>query len=296
MLLPETIDSPPDLAILLSTISFIDFLFLMTQTSKSGFPILLKSLASKKLNELSCFRIHRYCALQFRDSTKKKTTRSKMGFFHLFHCCRHAALYFIIYIAFVCPLGSMAVGPYFALRPTSTLVLLPKQSVPIEKKDGRNTISISLSPKQKEYYRSFRQTMNELITGHVRKPSHRYFQHALYWLTAVDTVISVFLNEYTDFSFPGAPALIPIEKQGMVREVYSKLFYFARMRPRLLYSIGALVRALSLCTPLRHLLDPTVGVGAGIHFFAYLTGSRVSLTYRQLNFRRHGSFSYQYGF
>lgn len=64
------------------------------------------------------------------------------------------------------------------------------------------------------------------------------------------------------------------EKQGVVREVYSKLFYFARMRPRLLYSIGALVRCASLCTPIRHLLDPSVGVGAGIHLFAFLTGSR----------------------
>lgn len=112
------------------------------------------------------------------------------------------------------------------------------------------------------------------MTGFVRRPSHRLIQHALYWITAADTVLSVILNEYSDFSLPGASVVLPMEKQGVVREVYSKLFYFARMRPRLLYSIGALVRALSLCTPLRYLLDPTVGVGAGIHFFAYLAGSR----------------------
>ncbi|VEU44158.1 unnamed protein product [Pseudo-nitzschia multistriata] len=74
-----------------------------------------------------------------------------------------------------------------------------------------------------------------------------------------------------------SPLIAPqAEAQSVVREVYSKLFYFARMRPRLLYSIGALLRALSLCTPLRHLFDPTVGVGAGIHFFASLASSRVS--------------------
>eukprot|EP00536_Pseudo-nitzschia_multiseries_P014696 jgi/Psemu1/311305/fgenesh1_kg.753_\ len=116
--------------------------------------------------------------------------------------------------------------------------------------------------------------INELVTGAIRKPSPRYIQHALYWLTAADAMLSVILNEYSDFSLSGALIVPQAENQGVVREVYSKLFYFARMRPRLLYSIGALLRALSLCTPLRHLLDPTVGVGAGIHFFAFLAGSR----------------------
>jgi len=202
-----------------------------------------------------------------------------MGIFYLIHRYRHASLYFIIYTACLYPFSCMAVGPYLGHSHSSTSVLLPKQSVPIEKKDGKNNVRISLTPKLQERYRSFRDTINELVTGFVRKPSHRYFQHALYWITAADAVISVILNEYCDLSFPGAS--IASEKQGVVREVYSKLFYFARMRPRLLYSIGALVRALSLCTPLRHLIDPTVGVGAGIHFFAYLAGSRVSLTYYQ---------------
>jgi len=93
----------------------------------------------------------------------------------------------------------------------------------------------------------------------------------------MDTILSVFLNEYSGISLPGTVALLQTEKQGVVREVYSKLFYFARMRPRLLYSIGALVRALSLCTPLKYLVDPSVGVGAGIHLFAYLAGSRVGI-------------------
>jgi len=196
-----------------------------------------------------------------------------MGLFDPIHRCRHALLYFIIYTACLYPFSCMAVGPYLGHRGTSPPVLLPKQSVPIEKKDGRNPINISLTPKQQEFCRSFRETINELVTGFVRKPSHRYFQHALYWITAADTVVSVILNEYSDISFPGA-IITSKDKSGVVREVYSKLFYFARMRPRLLYSIGALVRALSLCTPLRHLIDPTVGVGFGINFFAFLTGSR----------------------
>jgi len=204
---------------------------------------------------------------------KRKRQRIRMGLFDPIHRCRHALLYFIIYTACLYPFSCMAVGPYLGHRGTSPPVLLPKQSVPIEKKDGRNPINISLTPKQQEFCRSFRETINELVTGFVRKPSHRYFQHALYWITAADTVVSVILNEYSDISFPGA-IITSKDKSGVVREVYSKLFYFARMRPRLLYSIGALVRALSLCTPLRHLIDPTVGVGFGINFFAFLTGSR----------------------
>lgn len=148
------------------------------------------------------------------------------------------------------------------------------QSVPIESKEGGNVIQTLFSPKQRQLYQSVKGAINESVTGVVKKPCHRYFQHALYWMTAADTVVSVILNEYFDFLFPGASIVMPNEKQGVVREVYSKLFYFARMRPRLLYSIGALGRAFSLCTPFRYLLDPTVGVGAGIHIFAFLAGSR----------------------
>ena len=60
----------------------------------------------------------------------------------------------------------------------------------------------------------------------------------------------------------------------MVPSVYSKLFYFARLRPRLVFSVGSLLRALQLCTPLGRILDPSIGVGAGINLCAILAGSR----------------------
>ena len=181
----------------------------------------------------------------------------------------------IICIACTYPLSCMAMGPYSGLHYTPTSLLLPKQSIPMGKKDSRQAANFLLTEQQKKRYRSFRDTINEMVTGNVQKVTTRRLQHALYWITAADSIASVILNEYTSFFFPGSSIIISNEKQGVVREVYSKLFYFARMRPRLLYSIGALVRALSLCTPLKHLLDPTVGVGAGINFFAFLAGSRV---------------------
>lgn len=216
----------------------------------------------------SSFAIHLFRAIHDSEPRLERIHHNiTMGLFHLIHRCRC-----IILLAYIYPFGCVAVSPYLGLH-TSTSVLLPKQSLP-EKKNGKKSASFLLTLKQQKYNRSFRDTVNEIVTGEVRKPSHRYFQHALYWMTAADSIISIILNEYTVFSFPGASIAAPFEKQGVVREVYSKLFYFARMRPRLLYSIGALVRALSLCTPLRHLMDPTVGVGAGIHFFAHLACAR----------------------
>jgi len=146
--------------------------------------------------------------------------------------------------------------------PVHLSLLLSKQQFSTENENNRNAI---------------KQTINELVSGVPRRVAHQILQHSFYWTTAMDTILSVFLNEYSGISLPGTVALLQTEKQGVVREVYSKLFYFARMRPRLLYSIGALVRALSLCTPLKYLVDPSVGVGAGIHLFAYLAGSRVGI-------------------
>ncbi|CAJ1938304.1 unnamed protein product [Cylindrotheca closterium] len=56
--------------------------------------------------------------------------------------------------------------------------------------------------------------------------------------------------------------------------MYSKLFVFARLRPRLLFSVGALLRALQLCTPFQKVIDPSIGVGAGVNLCAVLAGSR----------------------
>jgi hypothetical protein len=115
--------------------------------------------------------------------------------------------------------------------------------------------------------------INEIITGDVRRPSTRFVQQVLYWITAADSVHSVFLNEYSEL-YLSFCSPIPVDRGALVPSVYSKLFYFARLRPRLLYAIGALVRALQLCTPFRKVLDPCVGVGAGVNLCALLAGSR----------------------
>ncbi|KAG7367673.1 hypothetical protein IV203_030344 [Nitzschia inconspicua] len=116
---------------------------------------------------------------------------------------------------------------------------------------------------------------NNLRKGTVHQPCTMVMQHILYWITAADAVHSLFLNEYSGlygFLYSSSSALA--ERMSLVPSVYSKLFYFARLRPRLLYAIGALVRALQLCTPLRKVIDPCIGVGAGVNLCALLAGSR----------------------
>jgi len=56
--------------------------------------------------------------------------------------------------------------------------------------------------------------------------------------------------------------------------VYRKLFYFARLRPRILFAIGACLRAFQMTTPVAHVFDPGVGCGAGLNALAFFVGSR----------------------
>jgi len=100
----------------------------------------------------------------------------------------------------------------------------------------------------------------------------------IYWLTAADAVQSVIHDQYTDF-FGSTENLHQQwknshKRNNVVPSVYSKLFYFARLRPRLVYAVGALLRALQLCTPLGRILDPSIGVGAGINLCAIVASSR----------------------
>lgn len=110
----------------------------------------------------------------------------------------------------------------------------------------------------------FSRALRALTTG-VISPGPAFVHHSLYWITAADAIQYVIFNEYSGFI-----RLANNPKSS----VYSKLFVFARLRPRLLFSIGALLRALQLCTPFRKVIDPSIGVGAGVNLCALLAGSR----------------------
>ncbi len=131
----------------------------------------------------------------------------------------------------------------------------------------QSRIDNKLPPKKKSWFQS---VIHNVTSGTVTA-GPRVIHHTLYWLTAADAIQSIFRNQYTDLM--GAMARRNTEN-AMVPVVYSRLFYFARMRPRLLYAVGALLRALQLCTPLGRILDPSIGVGAGINLCAIVASSR----------------------
>jgi hypothetical protein len=161
----------------------------------------------------------------------------------------------------------------------SMLLVLPSQALPslgwsprvYSLKNVLGKTESKASSKAKTPKKIFGKTIQELVSGTV-KSGPRVVHHMLYWLTSVDAIQSVFFNEYT--SMLGQLCISTVAKPSMVPNIYSQLFYFAKLRPRLLYVIGALLRALQLCTPFRRVIDPTVGVGAGINLCSLLANSR----------------------
>merc|ERR1712087_883526 len=100
-------------------------------------------------------------------------------------------------------------------------------------------------------------------------------QRLLYILTAVNPSLAVLTNNYkTRVHLP----VIGIQAQDRMippaATVYRTLFYFARLKPRLLFSIGAALRALQLSTALRFVFDPSTGVGAGLNLISLCAASR----------------------
>ena len=63
----------------------------------------------------------------------------------------------------------------------------------------------------------------------------------LYLLTAVNPMLAALSNDYSSrVQVPGSKTQKP---EGIVSGVYRTLFYFARLKPRLMFSVGAALRA-----------------------------------------------------
>lgn len=104
-------------------------------------------------------------------------------------------------------------------------------------------------------------------------------QRALYITTSINPLLSVFANEYTGVrNFRPLTLMFPGGVHGsggdLPKQVYRTLFYFARLKPRLLFAIGACARALQMTTVLNLVFDPKIGVGAGLNMLALATGSQ----------------------
>lgn len=88
----------------------------------------------------------------------------------------------------------------------------------------------------------------------------------LYLATSINPLISVVRNEYMGVLIRRAPK---VDKgPRLINSAIGSVFYFARLRPRLLFVIGACVRALQCVTVIELVIDPTIGVGAGLNILA----------------------------
>lgn len=130
--------------------------------------------------------------------------------------------------------------------------------------------------KRKTKKRTFAGTV-ATAAGVIGSETKGVVHHALYWITALDAIESFRVNEYRQnplISLCSRSTCMASNSCGVVPSMYKKLFYFAKLRPRLLFSVGSSLRALQLCTPLKNLIDPSIGVGAGINILAILCENR----------------------
>jgi len=88
----------------------------------------------------------------------------------------------------------------------------------------------------------------------------------LYLATSVNPALSVIANEYSGLCMRRRPKVQ--KPPGIVDGAYRAIFYFARLRPRLLFVIGAVCRALQCVTVIELVFDPSIGVGAGLNLLA----------------------------
>ena len=150
-------------------------------------------------------------------------------------CVLHGWLHASVSAGFALPAAARrkAVGPLFKATPEASSKTTPR------------------NPRL-----NARQMRANLVAAARRRETYaRAVRYMLYWGSSVDSIQAVMTNNYQK----GWMSLVQEGSRssnqgtsGMERylpQVYSTLFYFARLRPRLLYSVGALLRALQVQKP-----------------------------------------------
>ena len=98
----------------------------------------------------------------------------------------------------------------------------------------------------------------------------------LYAASAANPLLAVVFNDYAAMVHMPfiSPPLTPTKGPATTVKLYGALFYFARLKPRVAFAIGGILRALQLNTAVQFVLDPSVGVGFGINALCWFAGSR----------------------
>lgn len=92
----------------------------------------------------------------------------------------------------------------------------------------------------------------------------------LYTVSALNPLIAVLFNDYSRMK---TMRMQPRQTHYLAR-TYETLFYFARLKPRVSFSIGAMLRGLQLTTAFQYVFDPTAGCGLGLNLICLFARSR----------------------
>jgi hypothetical protein len=92
----------------------------------------------------------------------------------------------------------------------------------------------------------------------------------LYTATAINPFLAVFFNDYARMLEP----VKQIQTHNRLAAAYETIFFFARLKPRVSFAIGAVLRALQLTTAFQYVFDPLAGVGFGLNIICLFAKSR----------------------
>ncbi|CAB9504468.1 expressed unknown protein [Seminavis robusta] len=101
----------------------------------------------------------------------------------------------------------------------------------------------------------------------------RAWARTLYIFSAFNPFLAVFFNDYSHM-VEFAPHMQSAQHIRVLAKTYQTLFFFARLKPRVSFAIGAALRALQLTTAFQYVFDPTIGVGFGLNLLCLYAKSR----------------------
>jgi len=104
-------------------------------------------------------------------------------------------------------------------------------------------------------------------------PRERVARRSLFAITVINPTLAVWSNDYDARRIKHSFGLVSLPfGQGSGTPTMTgwlpKLISLA-LRPRVMFSLGALLRALQLTTPMRWIFDPSCGIGAGVNLLCW---------------------------
>lgn len=117
-------------------------------------------------------------------------------------------------------------------------------------------------------------TVLMLIVGAV--PWRRTARRSLCVVTSINPALAVLYNDYdahridTNRMFRQLSPTSPTQPSTAL----PKWLFSVGMRPRVMFTIGTVLRALQLTTPLKWVFDPSSGIAAGINLLCLWSGSK----------------------